>query len=297
MKSLHFRMITHQSQLPPIEKLIGLDPHQPHTIDMPYRLSSSWQDLGCEMGIWENEHGDLQAWALFNPAWWNLDYVIHPAMKDSLEKSVFTWGISQMESYAKRVGETFWGSVELFVDTPNLQQTIETLKDLGFQPFTWSTLRFEISVDDLARDNLPEGFKVRPLHGLSEVEDYVHLHRAAFDSEKMTVAWRKRTFEHPAYKPELDLVMVNSDDRPVGFCISWLWQDKGQLEPLGVHPDYQGLGLGRVLELSGLHALKELGARHAYIDHVSLNDKAIALSKQTGFRQSNDALRFYVEIS
>jgi len=32
-----------------------------------------------------------------------------------------------------------------------------------------------------------------------------------------------------------------------------------------------------------------------YLDHVSLNDNAIALSLKNGFEQCNNALRYYVD--
>jgi len=35
--------------------------------------------------------------------------------------------------------------------------------------------------------------------------------------------------------------------------------------------------------------------RWVYLDHVSLNEKAIALSLKTGFRQINNALRYYID--
>ena len=70
---------------------------------------------------------------------------------------------------------------------------------------------------------------MRSLLGEEELEVYVRLHRAAFDSEKMTRAWRKRTLEHPAYKPELDLKVEAKDGTPAGFCIGWFWQVQGQL--------------------------------------------------------------------
>ena len=202
-----------------------------------------------------------------------------------------------MKKYAQRAGESFWGSVELFATTPNIDQTQHHLEALGFQKFDWSTLRFELDLQQtLPQPTLPQGFTVRPLRGLSEVKAYVELHQAAFGSEKMTVRWRKRTLAHPVYRPELDLVIANADDESVGFCVCWLWQDRGQIEPLGVHPDYQGLGLGRALELTALHTLRAHGARWGLVDHTSFNEKAIALSLQTGFKQVNEALRYYVDV-
>jgi hypothetical protein len=32
------------------------------------------------------------------------------------------------------------------------------------------------------------------------------------------------------------------------------------------------------------------------VDHGSYNEKAINLSRQTGFKQTNDALRYYIDV-
>lgn len=142
-----------------LQTLVKADSQHPyiHRIDMPYRLTSTWQDQGCKVGMWESD-GKLFTWAVFLPSWWNLDYALHPAKRGTtLESEVFAWGKEQMTNYAKRVNDDFYGSVEI----------------------------------------------------------YVKLHRAAFKSNNMTTTWRMQTLEHPDYKPELDLVVADSDDKPV----------------------------------------------------------------------------------
>lgn len=202
-----------------------------------------------------------------------------------------------MWSYARRTGDEFYGSVEFFEDPPKAEQTVHHLETLGFEQFDWSTVRFEIDLyQDLPQRQLPEGLSIRPPRGSAEVDAYVSLHRAALGSERMTTPWRMRTLKHPAYSPEIDLVVVSPEDKPVGFCICWMWQDIRQIEPLGVHPEYQGKGLDGALELTALQALRRQGARSVYVDHVGLNEKAIALSLQIGVKQINNALRFFIDV-
>lgn len=280
-----------------LQALLNADPHHPHIhiVDMPYRLTSTWQDSNCEMGVWKVK-GDIFVWAVFQPPWWNCDYAIHPSERGSpLEQEVFSWGKDQIMGYAKRSGEAFYGSIELFEDSPKVQQTIDSLEALGFEAFDWSTVRFELDLhQEFPKPQLPDGFTIRPLRGKAEVENYVGLHRAVFGSDKMTIDWRLRTLEHPAYRPEMDLVIVSPEDKLVGFCICWMWQGTGQIEPLGIHPEFQGQGLGKALELAAFHTLKAQGARTACVDHVSLNEEAIALSLSTGFRQTNNVLRYFI---
>lgn len=283
----------------PFDRLLNADPEHPHIhlVDMPFRLASTWQDHGCEIGVWEKDEQVL-AWAIFQPAWWNLDVAIHPTVRgSSLEQEIFGWGKAQMVQYACRVKDDFWGSVEIFEDTPQAARTIQNLEAVGFTPFDWSILRFERDLSlELPSAQLPQGFTIRPLRGEDEVQAYVDLHRAAFASENMTVAWRKRTLHQPGYRPALDLIVENDQHVPVGFCICWLREGVGQIEPMGLHPDYQGMGLGKALELSAYHTLRDHGARRIKVDHVSLNESAIALSQKTGFRQRHNALRYYVDV-
>jgi mycothiol synthase len=298
MKQIRFTTIVNPDPLR-LQTLLNADPAHPHihAVDMPYRLTSTWQDHGCELGLWQKDD-QLLAWAVFQPPWWNLDYAMHPSVRGtSLETEIFTWGHEQMKQYASRTGDSFYGSVEFFADAPKAAETAVQAQALGFQKFEWSIIRFEMDLQQtLPQPQLPAGFTVRPLRGEAEVAAYVNLHRAAFESEIMTESWRRRTLAHPFYKPEIDLVVVNPDGELVGFCVCWLWQDIGHIEPLGVHPDYQGQGLGRALELTALQTLRSYGAGSMYVDHRSFNEAAIALSLQTGFKQIHDAVRYFIAI-
>jgi mycothiol synthase len=228
MKPIRFRT-SQQPDMVSVEALHNVEPQHPHIhrVDMPYRLTSTWQDLGCEFGTWER-NGLPLAWAVFLPPWWNLDFGIYPNLLGSeLLYEIFSWGVAEMQGYAARSGEDFWGSVEFFEDAPGVGQTIKVLESLGFQPFRWSTVRLEMELTETPiQPELPDGFSVRPLRGMSEVGGYVHLQRAAFGSEKMTADWRK-----------------------------------------------------------------------ILVDHVSLNEAAIALSSQTGFKQRHNALRHYLDVN
>jgi mycothiol synthase len=282
-----------------LNDLLDVDPKHPHIhiVDMPYRITSIWQDHNCEIGIWENA-SQVVAWAIFQPAWWNLDFAIHPSLRGSeIEQEIFTWGKEQMLKYSKRTGEEFWGSVEIFEDTPNAIQTIKNLEAVGFTQFDWSIIRFELDLtQEIPQVQLPDGYTIRPLHGMSEVQAYVNLHRAAFDSDTMTFEWRVRILKHSTYQSELDLIVENDKKIPVGFCVCWQRDNIGQIEPIGIHPDYQGRGLGKALENFAYQTLKRRGVSLMKIDHRSFNEKAIALSLKTGFRKANNALRYKIDV-
>ena len=133
---------------------------------------------------------------------------------------------------------------------------------------------------------LPDGFLLRPLAGEQEVNAYAELHRAAFDSTSMTPDWRARTLRMPHYRPELDLVVAAPDGTLAGFCVGWFNEERqiGQIEPMGVHPRFQKLGIGRALLFEILRRFKEHGAAYALVETEVDRFAAQRAYESVGFR-------------
>jgi ribosomal protein S18 acetylase RimI-like enzyme len=143
--------------------------------------------------------------------------------------------------------------------------------------------------------SLPAGFTIRPLAGEGEVKAYVQLHRAVFESKNMTVEWRRRTLRRPEYRPDLDLVLAAPDGRLAAFCVCWFDSDlegepSGQIEPLGVHSDYRGLGLGRSILSEGLRRLSLCGADRVFVETDRYRNAALGLYEEVGFRPLHEVL-------
>ncbi|HLJ80427.1 MAG TPA: GNAT family N-acetyltransferase, partial [Ktedonobacterales bacterium] len=141
---------------------------------------------------------------------------------------------------------------------------------------------------DLAPVPAPQGgFTLRPLRGEQEAAAYAELHRAAFASASMTSEWRARTLRMPQYRPDLDLVISVSDGSLAGFCMGWLDASRrvAQVEPIGVHPRFQQLGLARVLLLEMLRRFKEHGADTAIVETDLERTPARRAYESVGFQQ------------
>ena len=152
-------------------------------------------------------------------------------------------------------------------------------------------------LDTLAADAaVPSEFTIRPLAGPSEVAAYVALHRAVFESESMTEAWRQRTRQQRAYTPTLDLVAVAPDGRLAAFCMCWFdavgvtGRPCGQIEPLGVHADFRGRGLGRAILAAQLQRLRHHGAQDVLLETDDYRNDAFALYEAAGFRVTRNVL-------
>jgi len=159
----------------------------------------------------------------------------------------------------------------------------------------WSKVWMERSGQmDVPNYPLPTGFTLRPLAGASEVEDYVKLHQAFFETKNMTTEWRMRTLRQPDRKPEMDVVVVAPDGRLVTFCIGWIYQNKGggyfgQIEPLGCHADFRKRGLGRVALCETLRRLQQHGAESVFVETDNYRDRAFRLYENVGFRVIREA--------
>ena len=271
-----------------------------HLVDLPYRFSSWSFDYPENIGLWTNEQDELLGWAVLQIPFWTIDYAFHPEFHHELHTQILRWADEQ----ASKIAGTASGHPAWFVAV--LASQTDRIRDLEEIKFTsqanvgensWSQVLMEHSMQIAAEINLADGFHIRPLNGASELDAYVDLHRAVFESTNMTVAWRKRTLQRPEYVPELDLVAVAPNGQLAAFCVCWLTENpnrdcRGQVEPLGVHPEYRRLGLGRAILWEGLKRLQSRGAQQIYVQTDNYRDAAFKLYESSGFRVQENILMY-----
>ena len=272
-----------------------------HVVDLPYRFSSWAFDTPDNIKLWDNAQGQLLAWAVMQTPFWMIDYAYDPTVEGSLHPQILEWA----DNRARKILNTASGHPTWFVSVYNSQA--ERLHDLAVTGFasqenvgddSWSKVFMECSAQIPVSDTLPAvGFTIRPLAGEGEVEAYVELHQTIFGTRNMTKEWRLRTLHCPEYLPDLDLVTVAPDGRLAALCICWLTRNpegetNGQIEPLGVHPDFRNLGLSRVILLEGLRQLRLHDAEKIYVETDKYRNAALELYKSCGFRVIQDVLVF-----
>jgi len=277
-----------------------------HVVDLPYRLSSWALDCPDNIGLWINAEGQLLAWAVIQTPFWAIDYVYHPRADKSLHRQILAWA----DRRARTVLDTSIGHPMWFVNVFASQtDRIRDLEEAGFASQanvgedSWSKVLMQRAAQTPVADYaLPTGFSIRPLAGESEVEAYVQLHRAVFESKNMTVEWRTRTLRRPEYRADLDLVAVAPDGRLAAFCVCWLDRDAeekpgGQIEPLGVHADFRQVGLGRAILSEGLRRLYSCGADRVCVETDRYRNAAWELYEAVGFRLIQDVLVYRKDYS
>ena len=183
-------------------------------------------------------------------------------------------------------------------------ERIRALEEVGFScqadvgEDSWSKVLMRRPAQaPVAEYGLPSGFTIRPLAGESEVDAYVALHQAVFESRSMTVEWRARTLRWPEYVPDVDLVVVSPDGSLSGFCVGWIdpniaGEIVGRIEPLGIHADFRHLGLGRAVLSECLRRLYWHGANHILVETDNYRGAALDLYESVGFHVDRDVLVF-----
>jgi mycothiol synthase len=284
---LHQHPFAGAVDLPAMAALVAAHAEQNlHVGDLPYRLCSWALDEPGNVGLWMNEQDELRAWAVMQSPFWCIDLVLHPADEAEYPR-LLAWANQR----ATQLRSGAYGRPAWFVHLPKRQAARQPwLEAAGFASQKsvtkdpYAMVLMQHSGQAVPPSGLPAGFTIRPLAGQAEVAGYVACHQAAFQSDNMRAGWRARTLGHPAYQPDLDLVAVDAGGRVAGFCIGWLSPQGGQIEPLGVHPDFRGRGLGRALLAEGLRRLQARGASRTFVATDDFRDAAFGLYESAGFR-------------
>ena len=291
--SLERRSYHGESDWPMIAGLISDDPAFHQRYDFPWRLCSTSLENHKNAAIWEDENKQPRIFASLQFPWLTLDYAIHPGIRTwEAEAIVIEWGESRLHQIAEETNSHFPFNISAYAHEVD---RITFLEGLGYTRWENHLVLLSRSLVALTEPHLPEGFTIRSLAGEPELASYAELHRAAFNSTTMTADWRQRTLHAPLYNPALDLVVVAPDDRLAGFCIWWYSPESklAQIEPLGVHPDFQHLGLSQALMAEGFKRVAAHGAETALVESYSFNQAALRTYGSAGFRESAQKLKYY----
>jgi len=243
-----------------------------HWLDLPYRMSSwSFRQPGCTF-LFEDAEGHLQGWFSLQTPFWMID--LYARAEPDYPEILACAARQAGQLTGTPFGRPLWFT-GVFEDA---RERIASLEQAGYacQSFlpedAWLKVWLSRSLQtDLPAPALPDGFALRPLAGAAEAGAYVDLHRAAFGTENMTLDWRLASLAQPGCRPELDLVVQAPDGRLAGFCVGWVGRAPGgdllgQVEPMGVLPEFQRLGLGRALLRETFLRMASLGARRVYVE-------------------------------
>jgi ribosomal protein S18 acetylase RimI-like enzyme len=103
----------------------------------------------------------------------------------------------------------------------------------------------------------------------------------------------------PVYAGERDIVAVTAEGRIAAAAVHWLdaVNGIGYFEPVGVHPDFQRRGLGRVVLFDSLRRMQAAGLTQASVCCEAADPRAVAFYQSCGFQIVNTLLMYCKEIS
>lgn len=206
------------------------------------------------------------------------------ALLDELEADIVGWGVTCLERRNVEAGTR--NSLDCTCRADDSHR-LSVLKKHGFVLERVRSLRYSRSLNQpITEYPLPSGFSIRCVRSKTEVGQLVALHQAAFGTNSMTVEYRLAMMSTPQYIREMDLVAVTPNDELTAFCVCGFDDpDKkiGYTDPIGTHPSYQRIGLGKALVSVGLIALKKVGANTARLGTSSDNIAMQKLASELGF--------------
>lgn len=161
------------------------------------------------------------------------------------------------------------------------------LEKLGFERNPNPSFKMLLHpLEDVPRVATPDGWSVRNVGDEEEWERCVDLHREVWSPSRVTLTAYERLRKAPGYDPSLDLVAVGPEGEFSAYAICWFDPRScvGLFEPVGTHPEYRRMGLGKAVITEGLRRLRNLGARHALVLCAHDNEPALRLYENAGFR-------------
>lgn len=257
-------------------------------LDLMYRLTSpAFERNGVR--LWEDEDGSLVGFALWQSEFRMLDYGFDPRVgAGRMAELIVEWACASFQQDAGQhsSSRTCWIKV-----LPGNGEWIDVLEARGFARCRWSLARMEAALESPTPEpHLLDGFRIRPVAGTEEIESIAALHRAVFPRVGMTDEWRRAMMASPTYRPDLDLVVTNTEGELAAFCQGWIADiasgRAGQIEPLGTHPRFRGHRLGRAVLLEVMQRMHAHGARRVWVETWDDNHTALHSYGSVGFHET-----------
>lgn len=159
---------------------------------------------------------------------------------------------------------------------------------LGFQKTEiWEYNRRRPLDTPIPESDIPEGFTIKSVDVEEDFLGYREVLAAVFPHcGKMTEKSARIYSEASFYKEDLDLVVVAPEGAFAAFVTVRLDPVSGiaELEPVGTHPDYRKLGLGKCVIYEGLRRLQNYNPSVVCIPGAAPTEAANRLYDSVGFK-------------
>jgi len=265
--------------------------HYVHTGDLSWWMfysdytDSHWH---THITIWEHD-GRTCGWSLFDPNWHSFDVYVLPEFRCStLEDHILDWSIDCLTKIVRTQGKT---EIQTIWVAEHDNKRIQQLEKRGFRRGEYLMWYLERALENpIPEPHIPNGFGIRKVAGNDDIKHRAAAAHQAFRSRQPFDQYWPR-YQHfvdsPVYSSSIDLVTVAPEGNFASFCIAWSdpVNHIGLFEPVGTHPNFQSLGLGKAVVTEGLRQLQICGMRRAAVCVKDSNHDALGLYQAVGFQK------------
>jgi GNAT superfamily N-acetyltransferase len=240
--------------------------------------------------IWETESGQIAA--VLNPEDRGCVFLqIHPDFcTTELEEEM----IAVSEKHLTSATLDRDRKPRLWVSVDSQDKALqEVLTKRGFQCMDLKEYKHRRSLDEPLPDApATPGYTIRALGDGLELLERCYAMGLGFRKDDVNAARAKR--DHPEwyrslqsaslYRRDLDLIVVASDGSIAAFCTIW-FDDVTRtacFEPVATVPAHQRRGLARSIMIEGMHRLKNMGCKVAFVSGFSEAANALYFSVMGG---------------
>lgn len=249
-----------------------------------YRLPG--KELWPYLYLWEDEQDRVVGWTLLSPDAAAFDVFVRPELIGCPEmEAAYAWSAAKVEDILRSDGkETIYKLWNFAGDTI----TGGILRRLGYLPGEEDVYFVQDLRQPQPATEPPPGYIVRPCLGEAEVAARARAQYGAFGNQmdfETYVERFRRFMNSPGYDPQRDMVVAAPEGRIAAFCIFWLdpINKVALFEPVGTHPDFQKLGLGKAVLRAALLRQQQMGMQTAIVCTPSENWPAVRLYEACGF--------------
>jgi ribosomal protein S18 acetylase RimI-like enzyme len=246
-------------------------------------------DFGRLVHLW-TDGPDVLAYGWLSPPGsldWQQRAGLPADVRAALVDATLAWASEATSSIARSDGSAPPATLETWAMDADVELA-GLLAERGWVPsdepyYTHFYRRLDTPIDDVPA--LPDGYRLRHVRLPEDAAARVEVHRAAFAPSRMTLEKYATLAGMPRYAEEGDLVVEAPDGSLAAFAMVWWSPDAGvgEFEPVGTHPDHRRRGLGRAVNLAGLHRLRDLGAIDALVFSRTTNAASEGLYRSVGF--------------
>ncbi len=259
-----------------------------HPGDIVHRMFNGCcrYDVSRLVHLWEDAAG-VTAWVMLQPGHDSFDLQIRPDKRGGdLELGLLAWAETALTDLMAEIDKPIRSMVMgVFTDDTS---RVTTATASGWQDSHDPHYLVERSTAGPPRGALPDGYTMRTARH-DEADEIGALHAAAFGStwNPGEYATLMGTF---GYRAELEWLVVAPDGSLAGFTETWhdRISGRGLFEPVGVHPDYRGRGVGRALIARGLAHMAEAGLHTGTVCFEGDNAASRALYLGSGFEIAHE---------